>query len=141
MVNKKSAQVLKKNSDFLELKKQGQRVWPSRWMLLQFYFIDSTEIHFGITASRKVANSVVRNRLKRWCRDYFRELAQSPLEYGVKINVVFKPIQEGFYRGLSHGEMVAALREGLSLIHKKSKNRVARSIEHVPHGGNHPSRG
>ncbi len=95
---------LKKNSDFLNLKKTGKRFWPSSWALFVYTIQPKNQIEFGLTVSRKVGNAVQRNKLKRWSRELFRELNKSPLSFGVQINVVFKPMPNNFYQELSFAE-------------------------------------
>lgn len=46
---------------------------------------------------------------------------------GVEINVIFKPIDQGFYKGLSHGEFLKALDKGVDFL-RKSSHRPRPSI-------------
>lgn len=61
---------------------------------------------------------MVRNRLKRWCREYFRGLAKTSERPGAEINVIFKPIDRGFYKGLSHDEFIRTLDRGVGSVRK-----------------------
>ena len=63
---------LRKRKDFLEIFDEGQRRHSSHFIL--FYRDNGLEeVRLGITASRKVGNAVVRNRLKRLIREYYRQ--------------------------------------------------------------------
>ncbi|MBN2707095.1 MAG: ribonuclease P protein component [Deltaproteobacteria bacterium] len=63
---------LRKRKDFLEIFDQGQRRHSSHFIL--FYRESGLDqARLGITASRKVGNAVVRNRLKRLIREYYRQ--------------------------------------------------------------------
>jgi ribonuclease P protein component len=46
------------------------------------------DVRLGISVSRKVGNSVNRNRIKRWVREYFRRYRASvgrPLDFSVVV--------------------------------------------------------
>lgn len=75
-------------------------------------------MRFGVTASRKVGSAVVRNKLKRWSREYFRESLKAGNTLEADINIIFKPMEENFYKGLSHGEFVKALDRGVQTVRK-----------------------
>jgi len=51
----------------------------------------------------------MRNRLKRWVREYFRQIIQTEADRGIDINVVFKPVSAEFYRNLEHKEVDRSL--------------------------------
>jgi len=79
-------------------------------------------LHFGVTASRKVGSAVVRNKLKRWSREYFRDFVTRSNQTGspidVSINIIFKPIDQGFYKGLSFEEFKKAMDIGVEVLRK-----------------------
>lgn len=58
--------------------------------------------------SRKVANSVVRNRMKRWCREFLRQhivKGDAVIPYGLDINFAFRPQSKDFYKDLRRAEL------------------------------------
>lgn len=116
--------VIKRSSEFLSLKKTGKRAWPAKWLLLNYSKKDQEGLHFGVTASRKVGSAVVRNKLKRWAREYFRDFVNRSNQTGspidVSINIIFKPIDQGFYKGLKYEEFRKAMDTGLEILKKSS---------------------
>jgi ribonuclease P protein component len=141
--------VIQRSSEFLSLKKTGKRTWPTKWLLLNYSKAKPSEnskssrsfesresssgsedglqcggLRFGVTASRKVGSAVVRNKLKRWVREYLREFAsrsnQTGSSFEVTINIIFKPIDQGFYKGLKFEEFRKAMDIGLETLRKAS---------------------
>jgi ribonuclease P protein component len=104
---------LKRSSDFLRLKTKGKKRKIAPWLLLQFKENDLGHLRFGITASRQVGVAVVRNRLKRWVRDFFRNEKKLNAINGFDINLVFLPIAGSFYKELKHQDFSATLRKGI----------------------------
>lgn len=113
-----SPQSIKRSSEFQAVKKLGQRNWPTKWLLLNYLENQAGQLRFGITASRKVGPSVVRNKLKRWVRDYIRGLPNSDQSLALDINFIFKPMDVNFYKGLSHGEFKRAMDRGFANLRK-----------------------
>jgi ribonuclease P protein component len=64
----------------------------------------------GCTISRKVGKAVVRNRLKRWVREYFRTHG-NVLAFGLDVNVVLIPNKNSreFFKTLPHGKIDESL--------------------------------
>ena len=123
--NKSSDRVLRKRSDFNNLKLRGTRNSPARWVTL--YSVPNTDgyLRFAFTLSRKVGTAVVRNRLRRWGREVFRELLkEEQLEMGVDINVVFRPMGTEFYVELSRDQFRKSLFKGWQMV---LKNRAVDS--------------
>lgn len=75
-------------------------------------------MRFGVTASRKTGPAVVRNKLKRWSREYFRALLVAGNSVEADINLIFKPMDENFYKGLRHEDFVKAMDRGLEALRK-----------------------
>jgi len=117
-VENSRAVALKRSSDFLFLKKNGKRVSPTKWLLIS-YLSSSRGLEFGITASRKVGNAVIRNKLKRWVREYFRDMVKSGSPFEATINIIFKPMDQGFYKGLSFEEFKKAMDFGVESTRKR----------------------
>lgn len=82
---------------------------------------------------------MVRNRLKRWCREYFRNFARSEKRFGAEINVIFKPIDHGFYKGLSHEEFLRVLGKGLASVGKSVESVGSLDDRGLPRGGDDSS--
>ena len=66
--------------------------------------------NFGMTVSRKVGDAVVSNKLKRWTRENLRIFlakntnSNEKNEIKIDVNFIFKPMPQGFYKGLLHSE-------------------------------------
>ncbi|NQT10821.1 MAG: ribonuclease P protein component [Desulfobacteraceae bacterium] len=62
---------LLKRHDFLRLTAKGRQQQNKHFIVI-FAPCKTERTRFGITVSRKVGNAVVRNRIKRFTREYFR---------------------------------------------------------------------
>lgn len=114
----KSSTVLRRRSEFTDLQISGKRHWASNWLLLNYKINSLGQIRFGVTASRKVGSAVIRNKLKRWCRDFFRESLKCGNSLSADINVIFKPMEGGFYKDLSYEEFIKVLEVGIQVVRK-----------------------
>ena len=75
-------------------------------------------MRFGWTISKNIGPAVVRNKFKRWCRQYFREKALDYNSLCVDINIVLRPYDKMFYKKIKHDEFIKSLEKGLKLISK-----------------------
>ena len=62
---------LRKRAEFLKLSRAGSKVQTANFVVIR-RSNDKNETRLGITVSGKVGNSVVRNRIKRQVREFFR---------------------------------------------------------------------
>lgn len=63
---------VRKRPEFLRIQERGQRVSTARFVLILSATSAPDSPRLGITASRRVGNSVVRSRAKRLIREAFR---------------------------------------------------------------------
>jgi ribonuclease P protein component len=101
--------VLRRKAEFESLKRTGRRYQPTSWLIVNYRKNEDGYLRFGLTASTKVGSAVVRNRLKRWCREYFRHLVDGGFDMGLDIHVIFKSVSADFYRKSRHEQVNAAL--------------------------------
>ena len=64
----KTRYVLKKRTDFLTVRKNGKTIF-TQFFIINFVLSSKSGFKFGLTVSRKIGNSVKRNRLKRIIRN------------------------------------------------------------------------
>jgi ribonuclease P protein component len=62
---------LRKRPEYLKLADEGQRLF-SRHFILVYAARQNPPSRLGITVTKKVGPAVIRNRLKRVCREFFR---------------------------------------------------------------------
>src|SRR5690606_33664239 len=111
--------VLRNRSDFLFILKNGQRVRPSDWLLLNFVVKDDGILRCGWTLPRQVGSAVIRNRLKRWTRVYFRHLLASGEDAAVDVNLVFRKAESDFYKKLNYEQFSKVLDKGWLQLKKR----------------------
>ncbi len=63
---------LKRSSSFKEASALGKKLKLTSWLVLHIIDSKDSKNYFGITASGKVGNAVIRNKLKRWVRNCVR---------------------------------------------------------------------
>ncbi len=83
-------QRLRRRADYLRCYRKG---WKRHGSLasLHFHSNEGQDVRLGITASRKVGNSVVRHRLKRRIREIFRRFEHREKLRAMDVVVHLKP--------------------------------------------------
>ena len=109
MANKPRLEVLKRRSEFQKLKSEGKKLRFNRWLLVNFQENPFGEFRCGWTISRKSAKSVVRNRLKRWCREYFRGHHDLFSATAFDLNLVFLAKNKDFFKNMDRNTFDEAL--------------------------------
>jgi ribonuclease P protein component len=65
---------IRRRREFLAVQQRGQRLFAGKLVVLALD-AGGKEPRIGITVPGKVANAVIRNRIKRWVREAFRAVA------------------------------------------------------------------
>jgi ribonuclease P protein component len=100
---------LKRSSDFLNIKLRGKRKSLSSWLLMSFKANDVGHLRFGCTISSKVGSAVIRNKLKRWTKEYFRKAIKDGFNPEFDINLVFRPMAKDFYTKLTFSDFCESM--------------------------------
>ena len=74
----------------------------------------------GWTIPKYVGNAVVRNRIRRWCREFFRSHLNSGWNPPIDMNVIIRKREKDFYKKLEFSEF----NRGLESLVKKVEKRL-----------------
>jgi ribonuclease P protein component len=109
---------LVRKKDFKNLVEQGKRIKPAPWLLINYEKNELGFLRFGFTATRKMGNAVVRNKLRRWCREFFRKQEN---KVGVDLNIlVLESKKPNFFKELKH--------EQLEIVLENAYKKICQSI-------------
>ena len=95
----------------------------------------------GWTLPRQTGPAVIRNRLKRWSRVYFRQLVKSSETLpAIDLNLVFRKTEPDFYKKLDYERFAETLDKGWKLLGKRAEKLPTVVHRSVPNSGNPVSR-
>jgi ribonuclease P protein component len=98
---------LTRSSDYKEASIKGKKLRPAPWLSLHVLSLADGSSSYGITASRKVGPSVIRNRIKRWVRNCVRSEKWPEQFISKRVVFVFRPqSSEDFYKQLKYKTFV-----------------------------------
>ncbi len=96
---------LLKRREFVEMSRTGKGV-SDRYFILSFKPNALDRCRLGVTVTKKVGNAVVRNRLKRIIREYFRH-NRSRIEKNLDMNIIVKRSAAGVSSEKAHASLHA----------------------------------
>jgi len=106
---------LRRSSDFLYIKENGKKIYSGRWILLNYIENQQKSHRFGWTISSKVGSAVLRNKFKRWCREFLKkETLTTDKNYDV--NIILRVSRNVDFKKLSFDEFQKALQAGFRQI-------------------------
>lgn len=101
MENRSLPPILKNRADFQNLFKNGKRLYPYNWLIINLQKNNLSTNRYGWTVPKFVGNAVLRNRFKRWGRDYLRHHHSLLSDKSYDLNFVWKRKEKGFYKKIS----------------------------------------
>ena len=84
-------------------------------MIVNYRPNQKSDSRFGWTVPKFVGTAVVRNKLKRWIREYLRK-NEVKFNAAMDVNVVFKRKTREFYRNMRHKDVEEALKRAFKKI-------------------------
>lgn len=106
----------------MRLSRSGKRLKVTPWMILN-YIVDKNPkpaVHVGWTIPKKVGTAVLRNKLKRWCREFFRKEELTPNQL-IYLNIVIREQGDDFLKKLTFQEFEEPLARGWRNIRSARK--------------------
>lgn len=116
MENNRKPISIKSRQDFLNLRVSGQKIVSKNGIL--FIFVKSQSTQFSWTISKKIGNAVLRNKLKRYCRESVRKNHQKLLKYNLLINVIFPYRSKSRFNKLCYQDVEKAVHEFIKIYEK-----------------------
>ncbi len=89
------------------------------WLLFNYQSNEFGHTRCGWTLPRNVGTAVVRNRLKRWSRVFFRSKLEEIQKTGVDLNVVFLKSGGDFYKKLDYEEFSRQMDQAWNLLRSR----------------------
>ena len=117
--NKTTLAKLKKRTEFLHVSKNGKRVYAGDYLIINFAPNKLGNMRCGWTIPKYVGSAVTRNKMRRWCREFFREKLMSGWNPSLDLNIVVKRKEKNFFKGVEF----ATFKENLEKACKKIEKR------------------
>ena len=124
---KLAKRVLRRSSDFENLRNNGKRFSPAPWLVVQYKENDLGYLRYGFSISTKIGSAVVRNRLRRWCREFICNGPARTSKASMDIHVVFRASTRQFYTELEHSKLDEGLVKFFAHLGKARKSTESRS--------------
>jgi ribonuclease P protein component len=131
VASKPGLPILKRRSEFLYILKNGQRVRPTDWLVMNFTPNVDGQMRCGWTLPRQVGPAVVRNRLRRWARVYFNGVLKNEDTAPVDLNLVFRKAEGDFYKRLKYAEFSQILDRGWKQVQRRLSTTSVGYRRHV----------
>lgn len=99
--------VLKKRSDFENLRKNSNRIFLAEFVMAVYKSNEFGYLRVGWTIPGKVGNAILRNKIKRWSRYYFRNLPESKKLLSFDLNFIYRKHKDADFQKMQYAEFKA----------------------------------
>lgn len=115
----KDLKSLKRKFEFQRLKLQGKKLSATSWLLVNYARNNEGYLRIGCTLPARVGSAVIRNRLKRWSREFFRK---QDVNLSLDVHLVFRTFKESKdgYKSLKHAEFDHILEKSWKSIQERT---------------------
>lgn len=111
---------LTKRTEFLHVSKNGDRVYSGDYLIVNFVSNGLGNMRCGWTIPKYVGSAVTRNKMRRWCREFFREKLMSGWNPSLDLNIVMKRKEKNFFKGVDFNSFKGHLEKACRKIEKRS---------------------
>lgn len=111
---------LSRSKDFENLRVQGQSFHVNSWLLVNMQETQLFSLRCGWTIPRQIGPAVVRNRFRRWGREFLRKWSAKSNK-SLDLNLVFKRRDKEFYKMMDHKDFDEALEKMVGKIERHLK--------------------
>jgi ribonuclease P protein component len=107
---------LSRRKDFENLRARGNSFHVNSWLLVNMQPNQLKQLRCGWTIPRQIGPAVLRNRFRRWGREFLRKHL---VDKSLDINFVFKRKESGFYKKLNHEDFDGAFAKMATQLSRK----------------------
>ena len=87
------------------------------WLLVNMEKTNGDQVRCGWTIPKPIGSAVIRNRLRRWGREYLRKWT-ADTTYSLDMNLIFKRKEPGFYKSVSHKDFDGAMEKLVAKVER-----------------------
>lgn len=118
----KDLKSLKRKFEFQKLKTHGKKLSASSWLLVNYAKNDEGHLRIGCTLPARIGPAVVRNRLKRWSREFFKK---QDLSLNLDVHLIFRNFRENEngFKSLKHADFDQLLEKTWESVKERTSLR------------------
>ncbi|MBK8202326.1 MAG: ribonuclease P protein component [Bdellovibrionales bacterium] len=109
---------LRQRSDFLEISRNGRQISSCDWIVVAYRSNNQDFNRYGWTIPKYVGIAVIRNRLRRWCREFFRGKSFSESCHR-DVCIIFRRKDKEFFKNVRRDEFFGFLERAVRRIEKE----------------------